>query len=201
MKQLTGFKQLVVVGLGVFLLTATSASLVFAQDNNTESSSNDEATETQMEETNTSSELQQALETAVDRFKDEFPDADITEVDIDLEANNNYEIQIEGYDGTNEVELEYHTETEEIREIKTDDDDGDSNRPLPMDELLSIDEVNEITLAEAGFGEITDWHLEHDDDRDNFVWDIEISDAQSNQEAELEIDALSGEVLDIEFDD
>lgn len=201
MKQLTSFKQLAATGLGVFLLTATSASLVFAQDNNTESSSNDEATETQMEETNTSSELQQALETAIDLFKDEFPDADVTEVDIDLEANKNYEIQIEGYDGTNEVELEYHTETEEIREIKTDDDDGDSNRPLPMDELLSIDEVNEIALAEAGFGEITDWHLEHDDDRDNFVWDIEISDAQSNQEAELEIDALSGDVLDIEFDD
>lgn len=201
MKQLTSFKQLAATGLGVFLLTATSASLVFAQDNNTESSSNDEATETQMEETNTSSELQQALETAIDLFKDEFPDADVTEVDIDLEANKNYEIQIEGYDGTNEVELEYHTETEEIREIKTDDDDKDSNRPLPMDELLSIDEVNEIALAEAGFGEITDWHLEHDDDRDNFVWDIEISDAQSNQEAELEIDALSGDVLDIEFDD
>lgn len=201
MKQLTSFKQLAATGLGVFLLTATSASLVFAQDNNTESSSNDEATETQMEETNTSSELQQALETAIDLFKDEFPDADVTEVDIDLEANKNYEIQIEGYDGTNEVELEYHTETEEIREIKTDDDDGDSNRPLPMDELLSIDEVNEIALAEAGFGEIKDWHLEYDDDRDNFVWDIEISDDQSKQEAELEIDAVSGDVLNIEFDD
>lgn len=201
MKPSTRFKQLVTVGMSAFLLTATSASLVFAQDNSAESSTNnDETTSSQVEETITASELQQAVETAIDLFYDEFPDAEITEIDIDLEANQTYEIQIEGYDGTDEVELEYHTETEEIRELEMKKDD-DSNRPLPMEELMTIDEINKIALEEAGFGEITDWHLEYDDDRDKFVWDIEINDTQSDQEAELEIDALSGEILDIELDD
>lgn len=200
MKKFASLKKLISLSMGTMLLASASSGLIYAQDNSNESSTSDQVSESVSEESQAASELQLALETAIDLFGTEFPEAEITEIDIELERDNTYEIQIEGHDDTSEYELEYHSGTEEVVEREIDDDD-DSDQALPLDELLPIDDISAIALEEAGFGEITDWHLEHDNDTDRFVWDIEIQESNSEREAELELDALTGDVLNVELDD
>lgn len=200
MKKFATLKKIISLSLGTLLLASTSTNLIFAQDNSEESSTSDQMSETVSEESQAASELQLALETAIDLFGTEFSEADITEIDIELQRDNTYEIQIEGHDDAGEYELEYHSGTEEVREREIDDDD-DTEQALPLNDLLPIDEISAVALEEVGFGEITDWHIEHDDNSDRFVWDIEIQESNSEREAEIEIDASTGEVLNVELDD
>lgn len=199
----SNFKQLVSLSLSASLFVGVFGTVVMAQ---TDSSKESTETETVIKDEEHFSPLAEYLNTAMDLFTEEFPDAELIEIDIELEKEGHYDIQLTGQDSQHEYELDYDTEKEKVIERET-DRENDNERALPLDDLLSIDEINEIALTEAGFGEITEWTLDWDNDEDDdegqalVCWDIKIEDKDSNREVALEIAALTGDILSIGHDD
>lgn len=194
------FKQLVSLSLSASFLIGGFGTVAVAQTN---SSNNNEETESIVTNEQNLSPLAESLNTAMELFTEEFPDAELTDIDIDLTKDGYYDIQLTGQDSQHQYELDYNTQKEEVTDRET-ERENDKDRVLPLEDLLSLDEINEIALTEAGFGEITEWNLDWDDDDNDqkpLYWDITVEDKDAKREAELEIEALTGEILSVEFDD
>ena len=207
MKKSLAFKRLVLLGASVLGLGAVNVLSVAAQDDSSESSSEVVSSESSDEEVvaflaNEGSDLQLAVVAAIEAFQAELPDVEIVELDIELQKDGSFEIQLDGQDADTEYELKFDSEKNEVVSREEDQlDDDDVKTPLDFEQLLSIDEITEIALAVAGFGEVTDWNLEFDRRYERFEWELEIYDADTKEEAELTIEGLTGEVLKAELDD
>ena len=207
MKKSLAFKRLVLLGASVLGLGAVNVLSVAAQDDSSESSSEVVSSESSDEEVvaflaTEGSDLQLAVVAAIEAFQAELPDVEIVELDIELQKDGSFEIQLDGQDADTEYELKFDSEKNEVVSREEDQlDDDDVKTPLDFEQLLSIDEITEIALAEAGFGEVTDWNLEFDRRYERFEWELEIYDADTKEEAELTIEGLTGEVLKAELDD
>lgn len=198
-------KKLVLIGMSGMMFSAVIPT-VYAQESSDESTTEETTSETTDEATE-ESELQAYLNEAAEMFLSEYPDAELEEIDIEL-RNDEYKITIHGFDGSNEYEVDFSVNPVEItdREEDNDDDDNDDNdEALILEDLISLDEASEIALEEAGGGTITDWNLDYDDGR--FRWDIEIddlavgnSDDDDDDEFNIEIDATTGEIIEVDFD-
>lgn len=186
-------KKFALLSAGMFTLTAL-APTVFAEDN-----SDDNNIEVEVVEDTEESELQTTLKEAIAIFLETFPDAEIEEIDVELGNDDNYKIDIDGFDSDNEYQLEFRTSPLEVIEEERESDDDDEVA-LDLEALISIDEASKIALTEAGFGVITSWNLDHDDE-DGFHWDIEIDDRDSDREAEIKINAENGDIIETELDD
>lgn len=207
MKKSLVFKRLVLLGASVVGLGAVNVLSVAAQDDSSESSSEVVSSESSDEElvaflATEGSDLQLAVVAAIEAFQAELPDVAIVELDIELQKDGSFEIQLDGQTADTEHELKFDSEKNEVVSREEDQlDDDDVKTPLDFEQLLSVDEITEIALAEAGFGEVTDWNLEFDRRYERFEWELEIYDEDTKEEAELRIDGLTGEVLDAELDD
>lgn len=207
MKKSLLMKQFVLFGAIVVGLGVVNVLSVAAQDDSSESSSEVVSSESSDEEVvaflaTEGSDLQLAVVAAIEAFQAELPDVEIVELDIELQKDGSFEIQLDGQDADTEYELKFDSEKNEVVSREEDQlDDDDVKTPLDFEQLLSIDEITEIALAVAGFGEVTDWNLEFDRRYERFEWELEIYDADTKEEAELTIEGLTGEVLKAELDD
>ncbi|XJS11132.1 PepSY domain-containing protein [Aerococcaceae bacterium WGS1372] len=207
-------KKLVLLGVSGMMLTAVMPQ-VMAQESSEESTTEEsvagstESTETTDEEATEESELQTALNEAIELFKAEYPETELKEIDVELRKEE-YKITIHGFSGTNEYEVDFSVDPVEItnKEEDNDDDDNDDDA-LVLEDLITIDEASDIALEEAGGGMITDWNLDTDDGK--AIWELEIEDPalentdnnddDDDNKLHVEIDATTGEVLKVEFDD
>lgn len=126
----------------------------------------------------------------------------ITEMELDKEFNKVvYEVEIDSE--KQEIELKLDGDTGEVikehkKERKNDDvkiTETEKEQKLNNSDILSTDEATKIALNEFS-GTVTE--LELDEDYDRLIYEIEIRNGQD--EADFEIDALSGEILELEID-
>lgn len=130
----------------------------------------------------------------------------ITEFELEKEGNRAiYEIEIENEDMEYELKVdansgeilkseeERNTSDKAVKENNPKVKTGKNNSNL---DLIDINEAIEIALAEFS-GEVEEAELDNDDGR--FIYEIEIE--AGEQEAEFDIDAVTGEILDMEIDD
>ncbi len=202
-------KSFALLGMAGLMLTAV-APHVSAQDDSQEAStseesvSSEESTESTDEAQTEESDLQVALNDAVALFQEEYPNAEIEELEVEL-RNDNYQITIHGFEDNIEYDIEFSVDPVEITERDEDNEDDNDDDALVLEDLITIDEASEIALEEAGEGTITDWDLDSDDGR--IRWELEIADVQNPNEDDdddklhIEIDAETGEILNVEFDD
>lgn len=208
-KSLKTFALLSMSGL---MLTAV-APHVMAQDDSQETTSeesvsSEESSENTDEAQAEESDIQVALNEAVALFQEEYPDAEIEELEVEL-RNEEYKITIHGFQDNTEYEVEFSVDPVEITKTEEDGDDDSDDEALNLEALITIDEASEIALEEAGSGTITDWSLDSDDGQ--FRWDIEVEGAEGatatndddddDNKLHVEIDAETGDVLDVEIDD
>lgn len=207
-------KSFALLGMAGLMLTAV-APHVSAQDDSQEAStseesvSSEESTESTDEAQTEESDLQVALNDAVALFQEEYPNAEIEELEVEL-RNEEYRITIHGFEDNIEYEVDFSVDPVEITDRDEDnEDDNDNDDALVLEDLITIDEASEIALEEAGSGTITDWSLDSDDGK--FRWEIEVEGAEGAAETNddddddnklhVEIDAETGDVLDVEIDD
>ncbi|WP_404408498.1 PepSY domain-containing protein [Jeotgalibacillus malaysiensis] len=106
-----------------------------------------------------------------------------------------YDIDIDN--GPEEVDLDMDAVTGEILRSKTDwDDDDDRNAYANTGDLLSKQEALDIATAEFN-GKLEEIELDDDDGR--MIYEIELK--NGDREAEFDIDAVTGDILDMELDD
>jgi uncharacterized membrane protein YkoI len=125
----------------------------------------------------------------------EFPGV-IKELELDKDDGHlKYEIDIKN-ENREEAELDIDAYTGEILKMELELKHNSKNsKPLPND-ILSVTEISEIALNEFA-GIVKEIELDKDDGR--LIYEVEIK--NKGKEAEMDIDARTGEILEIEIDD
>src|SRR5699024_2618625 len=118
---------------------------------------------------------------------------------IELEKENGdvyYEVEIENQDV--EYELDIDAVSGDILKVEEDDNDDDGLvTKKDADNLLSIEEAEQIALDRAGGGTVVELELDEDDNRYEYEFEIIVD----HQEAEVTLDAITGDILEFELDD
>jgi uncharacterized membrane protein YkoI len=128
---------------------------------------------------------------------DEFP-GKIKELELDKDDGRlKYELEMKN-ENREEAELDIDAYTGEILKIETETHGKKktSNNNKQLDNILSAAEVKEIALNEFS-GKVKELELDKDDGR--LIYEVEIK--NKGKEAELDIDARTGEILELEIDD
>ncbi|WP_405099198.1 PepSY domain-containing protein [Oceanobacillus sp. FSL H7-0719] len=129
----------------------------------------------------------------------EYPGA-ITEFDLEKENGRIvYDMKIKGENA--KYELEVDADTGEVLEVseenykhKTNKEEIVKSEHTPED-ILSVKEAEEIAQKEFA-GTITEIELDEDDGR--YVYEVELR--EGAQEAEIELDAVTGDILELDID-
>jgi len=125
----------------------------------------------------------------------EFPGV-IKELELDKDDGRlGYDIEIKNENGE-EAEMEIDAYTGEIFKMELEmKPNSQGSKQLPND-ILSVTEVSEIALNEFS-GKVKEIELDEDDGR--LLYELEIK--NKGKEAEMDIDARTGEILEMELDD
>lgn len=124
----------------------------------------------------------------------------ITELEMDKEFNKVvYEVEVQDNGVEYDVKLDGDT-GEVLKEKQKEDLDDQSElkvkeKVTENDDIISDEEAKEIALQEFD-GTVTDFELDEDDDR--LIYEIEVR--NNNQEADFEIDAVTGDIYEQEID-
>ncbi|MBO1306922.1 PepSY domain-containing protein [Enterococcus sp. 669A] len=144
-----------------------------------------------------------SLADAISIYQEQYPDSDITGIDINDRLGNFY-YEVTGVDDNTEYEIDIDANNGEFkldREEALDNDERDGverrQESLNLDNLLSLDEINQIALSEVPNGTINEWSLEKE--LSTTYWEVSVRDG--SREVNVSIDAQSGNVLETEVDD
>lgn len=133
----------------------------------------------------------------------------ITEMELEKELNKVvYEVEVES--NGKEIDLKLDGNTGEVLKTKEkeimnnekdddaddrDDDSDDDKNIDPSKATIDVKKVEEIALKEFA-GTITDLELDEDDGR--LIYEIEVK--NDKKEADFDIDATTGEILEMDID-
>ncbi len=133
-----------------------------------------------------------SLTEAVNIFKEAHPEAQIESVELDTDFGN-LQYDIGGFDTSKEYEMTIDATTKEVLENEQDKDDYlDFSAIIDPAKAIEIASANLVAkeLSPAG------WSLEADDGKQHYTIEYE----DNSLEVEIELDAVTGEVCDIELD-
>lgn len=116
---------------------------------------------------------------------------------IDLEKEHGrlyYEVDIE--QGNKDYEIYIDASTGEVLKVDFEDDSRDKDKnEHNFADFITIDKAKDIAVGELG-GEVIEIDLDEDDGR--YEYDLELR--VDRGEAEITIDAVTGEILELEID-
>lgn len=197
-----------------FMLPLSMAALLAAcgqdqaQDDNASQEATSQQAETSAEETTSSADstastsettdggpitpadLDVSLEEAVAEFQSRYPDAQITDIEID-DNDGGWEYDIAGFDADSEYEITVDGISGEVLEVEAEAEDHSDDDVLNLEGIISVQEAIDIA-TEEGLNGVESMELERDDDFNRVTyWNIE---SQGN-DLEIKINAETGEVL------
>jgi uncharacterized membrane protein YkoI len=175
--------------------------------NDTKSTETTSEMTTESTSANTSSDLPDGVSVsageAIDTFKQAYPDAAITKLELDKKLNG-YFYKIEGVDDQKEYEATINAKTGELKETDSETLDNDEQNGVKKSEdgfetsgLIPVERAGEIAVQEAGFGQAEEWEL----DRELGItyWEVKVKEGQ--RAYQVKINAETGKVLSSEQDD
>lgn len=173
---------------GVYAATAFANDDATTEVKNTQQNSA-ETNEKQSDTNGTILSIEEAIKVAEGEGKGK-----VTDVELEWERGN-LVFNIELQDGSTETDVELNAASGEVLKVKSEKED-DNDEAISFDEaLFSVSEAIEKAEKETN-GEFSE--LELSNDYGKLVYDMEL---EGNQEAEVTIDALTGETLSVELDD
>lgn len=160
-----------------------------------ESQSSESSSSSNGGESDAAAEFEIDMAAAVDIFLEQHPGASIEEVDFD-DDDNHFEYQIDGFDDSNEYELDIHADTGEATDRDNErEDDTNDNEAINFDAIISEREAIDIALGELGQDvTIEGWTLDADDGRTEY-------EIETRQDDDITIDAETGDILEVERND
>ncbi|WP_462421697.1 PepSY domain-containing protein [Salinicoccus sp. Marseille-QA3877] len=151
-----------------------------------------EAAREEQRKTTTETDSQSiGMDEAVQIAKDKVGGGDVTDKEFDKD-DNDYEIEIvhEGF----EYDVEINATTGEIKDFDQDDesDEGTQSTSSADSEFIGMEKAVQIAKDKVGGGDVTDKEFDKDDN------DYEIELVYDGSEYDVEINATTGEVTDID---
>ena len=168
--------------------TANNESSTIKDSNN----ANTPTTSTSVDITN----LKVSMTDAVNIFKEAHPDAKIESIDLDNDSGRLH-YDIDGFDSSNEYEMEVDATTKEIKvnEVATDQEQDDF---IDFSSIIDPAEAIEIasTKTEVEGLNPTGWSLEADDGKQKYTVEYD----QNDSDIDIKIDAITKEILEVDID-
>ena len=198
-------KKVIILGLSVALLGGLAGCNSDSEESISSSSTPQQTSQTSKGQSSSqqNTDFKVSIEDAIKEYQKEYPDSDITSIDLETSFGN-YFYKIEGVDDNKEYEVRVDADTKKVskereEELDMEDKEGVKRKEdkLNIDNLLSIEKVSEIATENVGSGKATEWSL--DKDMGITYWEVKVFDGQ--KETEVKINAQSGDVLETETDD
>lgn len=180
--------------------TSKSSSSQVASSSSATSSSN---SSTASSSTSGETVYNVSLTEAIDTYKENYPDTDITSISLDTSLGNSF-YSIEGVDDDKEYELKINTDTKEVKKEREENLDRDEKNgvkrkenKLDLTNLKDMKDIFDIALNEAGSGKVDDWEIK--EDMGVTYWEVSIKDGMT-KEIEYKINAQTGEIIETDAD-
>lgn len=144
-----------------------------------------------------------SFDDAIAIYKKQYPNTDITSIDIKtsqsgtyyevsgVDDDKEYEINVNGNDGSVRLDREETLDADERNGVERE------NEKLDLSNLLSLDKISDIAKKEAKSDTIYEWSL--DRELSTTYWEVSLQ--ENGKEISVSIDAHSGNVLEVEYDD
>ncbi len=198
---ITKLKVGLISGSALILLAACGGTETTTDNSST--SSKESTASSSMTESTTSKNFEGksfsvTYEQAIADFQKAYPDAAISSIDFDKDFGE-YTFEINGFDGTQEIEWEVNAENGEETKNNTEKKDADfDDQELMVDDLMAIDELITKSEEEAPNAVLVSWNLEADDDTNTPLFTGEFE--EGNNEVDVHLNAETGEFLSVEND-
>lgn len=142
-------------------------------------------------------DIDMTIEDAVNNFNNTHADAQLTNVGLDYD-NGKYIFSVDGFDDTNEYEMDFDAETKEVLNDKSEKLDSEDKYEVETDVITIDNNIQPMDAMEAAVAERngTVESYEVDSDFGQIVYDVTVKDG--NTEAEVRINAVDGSVVGVE---
>lgn len=193
---------LLLVLLTTVLLVACGNNATDKQTGTAKENDSENAVKNTNEEQINNRKFKVTLPKAVDQLKETYSSASLTGVELEKDWGN-FVYEVSGVDDERSYKVEINAETGELmskkaKKLDKEDRGGVEKQQdsFTLDDLMTMDEVMELTLKEAGKGYVTQLTLEKE--LDFRFYEITIMDG--DKESTYKIDAKTGKVLEVEED-
>jgi len=138
-----------------------------------------------------------SMSEAVNIFKEAHPDAKIQSIDLDSDSGRLH-YDIDGFDSSREYEAEIDATTKEIKENEV-ETERDRDESLDFSAIIAPEKAIEIasTKSEVEGLSPTSWSLEADDGKQTYTIEYD----KNNPDIDIKINAITGEILEVEIDE
>lgn len=193
---------LLLVLLTTVLLVACGNNATDKQTGTAKENDSENAVKNTNEEQINNRKFKVTLPRAVDQLKETYSSASLTGVELEKDWGN-FVYEVSGVDDERSYKVEINAETGELmskkaKKLDKEDRGGVEKQQdsFTLDDLMTMDEVMELTLKEAGKGYVTQLTLEKE--LDFRFYEITVMDG--DKESTYKIDAKTGKVLEVEED-
>lgn len=193
---------LLLVLLTTVLLVACGNNATDKQTGTAKENDSENAVKNTNEEQINNRKFEVTLPKAVDQLKETYSSASLTGVELEKDWGN-FVYEVSGVDDERSYKVEINAETGELmskkaKKLDKEDRGGVEKQQdsFTLDDLMTMDEVMELTLKEAGKGYVTQLTLEKE--LDFRFYEITVMDG--DKESTYKIDAKTGKVLEVEED-
>lgn len=202
-------KRIIITGFAVWLLAAcgtandnegTTNDPNITDETDTTNTANtvDETTSTATEEKSTDiTNPKVTMEEAINIFRESYPDAEIESIELDTDFGR-LRYDIDGFDSTKEYDVKVDATTKEIQ-VDEVEANREMNQALDFSKIIQPEKAIEkaSTKSEVSGLSPTSWSLEFDDGKQKYTIDFK----KNTSEIEIKVDAVTGEILEVEVDD
>lgn len=202
-------KRIIITGFAVWLLAAcgtandnegTTNDPNITDETDTTNTANtvDETTSTATEEKSTDiTNPKVTMEEAINIFRESYPDAEIESIELDTDFGR-LRYDIDGFDSTKEYDVKVDATTKEIQ-VDEVEANREMNQALDFSKIIHPEKAIEkaSTKSEVSGLSPTSWSLEFDDGKQKYTIDFK----KNTSEIEIKVDAVTGEILEVEVDD
>lgn len=202
-------KRIIITGFAVWLLAAcgtandnegTTNDPNITDETDTTNTANtvDETTSTATEEKSTDiTNPKVTMEEAINIFRESYPDAEIESIELDTDFGR-LRYDIDGFDSTKEYDVKVDATTKEIQ-VDEVEANREKNQALDFSKIIQPEKAIEkaSTKSEVSGLSPTSWSLEFDDGKQKYTIDFK----KNTSEIEIKVDAVTGEILEVEVDD
>lgn len=202
-------KRIIITGFAVWLLAACGTAndnegitndpnITDETDTTNTANTVDETTSTATEEKSTDiTNPKVTMEEAINIFRESYPDAEIESIELDTDFGR-LRYDIDGFDSTKEYDVKVDATTKEIQ-VDEVEANREMNQALDFSKIIQPEKAIEkaSTKSEVSGLSPTSWSLEFDDGKQKYTIDFK----KNTSEIEIKVDAVTGEILEVEVDD
>ncbi|WP_088825535.1 MULTISPECIES: PepSY domain-containing protein [Listeria] len=197
-RKMIGIAATLVLSLGVLAACGDNDDYRSSDNKDAKQSSSSKSSSTQQNDLNGKT-FNLSMEDVINKFQEKNKNADLTSVKLEYE-HGKVVYKVEGMDDTNEYEMVFDADSEEVLQdsseaLDMDDKNERANEKIDVTNVISMDEAMQKAVAEVD-GAVES--VELDRSYNDTVYDVSIQNGAN--ESEVRLSAQDGSIINVEND-